>query len=50
MLVLNIKNGASPSGKATGFGPVIAKVRILPSQLSFMKRKIGLHYIHIYII
>ena len=27
------KNGAWPSGKATGFGPVIAKVRILSSQM-----------------
>ena len=24
--------GESPSGKATGFGPVIAEVRILPPQ------------------
>ena len=29
---VNVSNGASPSGKAAGFGPAISEVRILPSQ------------------
>ncbi len=29
---LKLNNGASPSGKAAGFGPAIPEVRILPPQ------------------
>ena len=47
---LQINIGASPSGKAAGFGPAISEVRILPPQINriespFDKHIKGLSYV-----
>ena len=44
MIIYVKRNGASPSGKAAGFGPAISEVRILPPQPFKRLSKEGLFF------